>query len=97
MFTAREAPPAPVWKEKPVLEIRRLSNQLSAVLRHHLLSNVLGHPDDVADDFGGIANGVHHADIIHIHHGDAGGHIGEGHQTSVITTTLSAYWASTME
>ncbi|CCY84880.1 putative uncharacterized protein [Clostridium sp. CAG:149] len=66
---------------KAVPEIGRVDDKLGAVVGHHQLSHICGGLGRSRGDLSRISNGIHHADIVHICHGNAGRNVWEGHQT----------------
>ena len=63
-----------------LLEVGGVHHHLGAVLRHHQLALVGGGLGRAGSDFFRNADGVHHAHIVHLGHGDMGGEVGEGDQ-----------------
>ena len=65
---------------KALFKIRCVDHKLGTVVRHHDLSHIGGGLCRSSGDLCRISDLVHHAHIVHMDHGDAGGNVGEGDQ-----------------
>ena len=66
--------------DEAFLEVRGVDHELGAVIRHHDLADVGGRFRGAGSDLRRVADGVDHAHVIHMDHGNAGRHVGERHQ-----------------